>query len=535
MKFNAFLKSVFLVVTILFIASCDKDFNEIGADLIDDVNYNFERETASVLAYNVPVGPVQTSNLPINTLGFYSNGIFGSTTSSFVTQLELETVDPKFYGEEDLTQFKIDSVYLYVPYFSKLLSTDSTTGDSTYQLDSIQGGTEKIKLGVFESKYFLRNLDPASSLQEEQRYYSNESFLVESVSDVSDFDNRLNKVTGQPHPDQDAEFVFKNTEIKLLKNNETGTGTVKERLAPGIYMDLNKEFFMNKIVNAPAGSLTNNTVFKNYFKGIYFKAQPLNGSATQGTAARLDFSKGKIIMVYRGKDSDAATSPYIRKTLTINMSGKTVNFFETNYTNPITPNPSSGDEKLHLRGGVGSMTVLKLFTAEELQNIKSKRWLINEASLVFHIDQQSMSSIAEEPNRVYLFDLDNKRPLVDYGFDNTSNALYPKFDKVIHGGIIEIDQANNRGVRYKVRITNHIRNIISKDSTNVSLGLVVTESIGNRDNVKLKNSFTAFGKEIKFIPAMSVANPLGTILWGNTSSVPQDKKLTFEIYYTKPD
>lgn len=532
MNFSALTKVFFLTTVIIFIVSCDKDYNEIGADLIDDVHYDFDSEYASITAYNVPLGSVQTSNMPINSLGYYNNGVFGTTTANFITQLELSATDPKFYGVDNVS--RIDSVYLHIPYFSKLISTDATTGDNTYELDSIQGGTDRIKLGVYESNYFLRNLDPASNLQEQQRYYSNEGYLVEAVTDVSNFENRLNKVTGQPHPDQDAQFEFKSTEIKLLKNNETGNGTVNERLAPGIYMDLNKEFFFNKIFNAPAGSLVTNLEFKNYFKGLYFKALPASSSSSQGTMAQLNFAQGKIVIVYHGKDSDATTAVYERKTLTINLAGRTANFFDTNYSNPITPNPTTGDEKLYLRGGAGSMAVIKLFSGNEIEEIKSKGWLINEANLVFHIDRTALGSVQQEPNRIYLFDLNNKRPLIDYSFDITANSLYPKYNKYIHDGIIKLD-SDKKGLSYKVRITNHIRNIINNDSTNVNLGLVVTESINNISNAKLKNSFTAYGNEVKFIPTMSVVNPLGTVLWGNTPSVPEESKLKFEIFYTKPD
>ncbi|MBL7887768.1 MAG: DUF4270 domain-containing protein [Flavobacterium sp.] len=537
MKFNAFLKTVFLVFTIIFIVSCDKDFNEVGSDLIDDVHYNFNSAYASVTAYNAPIGPVQTSNLPINSLGFYHNEGFGTTTASFVTQLELAATNPKFYGEEDLTKFKIDSVYLYVPYFSTFKSTDSGTGDSTYELDSIQGGTQKIKLGVFESNYFLRTYDPASNLQEQQVYYSDEKSLVEAVTDVTNFDNRLNRTPGTPHPDQDEHFEFKSTEIKLLKNNESGAGTVKERLAPGIYMDLNKDFFMNKIVNAPAGSLVDNNAFKTYFKGLYFKASPETPSSTQGTMARLNFAQGKIVMIYHGKDSDDADDLYERKTLTIEMGGKTVNFIENNFVNPVTPNTVDGDQRLYLKGGAGSMAVIKILSDSEILNIRNNGWLINEANLVFNIDKQTLGTTIDEPNRIYLYDLKNKRPIIDYSYDTSTNGLYPKFNKFVHDGIIQLDEDKN-GIKYKIRLTNHVRNIIKHDSTNVSLGLVVTESINDTRNAKLKNPFTAFGTEVKYIPAMSVANPLGTILWGNNIPVSSDdyeKRLKFEIFYTKPD
>jgi hypothetical protein len=35
-------------------------------------------------------------------------------------------------------------------------------------------------------------------------------------------------------------------------------------------------------------------------------------------------------------------------------------------------------------------------------------------------------------------------------------------------------------------------------------------------------------------PRASVMNPLGTIIYGGTSTVPEDKRLKLEIYYTKP-
>jgi hypothetical protein len=34
---------------------------------------------------------------------------------------------------------------------------------------------------------------------------------------------------------------------------------------------------------------------------------------------------------------------------------------------------------------------------------------------------------------------------------------------------------------------------------------------------------------------MSVMSPLGTILYGSSPSVPDDKRLKLEIYYTKPN
>lgn len=541
MKFNAFFKTVVLLLTIGFMVSCDKDFNEIGADLIDDIHYDFDKQEFSALAYNVSTGPVQTSNLPINSLGYYKNNVFGATTASFLTQVELASADPKFYGRfntDGVTpnpNFKVDSVYIHVPYYSNLVSTDATTGDSTYTLDSIHGQNNELKLSVYRSQYFLLDLDPTTELTEPQRFYSDQSNIMTST--VSNSSNLLGQNNG---------FKFSPNQIKFLKTDSSGNiitpNVVRQRLVPGIYMDLDAEKFKSAIFYAPDGKLADNNVFKDYFKGIYFKAENVD---EKNALARLNFAQGKITIVYHGKDSESATE-YKRKTLVLNLAGNSVNLFDTNYVNPITPNPITGDERLYLKGGQGSMAVIKLFSGSELDDIKTKGWLINEANLVFNIDKATMEgvygstdsddNVEFEPNRILLYDLNNKRVLVDYSIDISTNTFYPKFNKFVHDGIIKIE--NERGSQYKVRLTNHIRNLVSKDSTNVNLGLVVTESINNVSNVKLKNSFTAFGKEVKYIPAMSVVSPLGTILWGNNIPVSHpdyNKRLKLEIYYTKPD
>jgi hypothetical protein len=386
MKFNAFFKTVVLLLTISFMVSCDKDFNEIGADLIDDIHYDFDKEEFSTLAYNVSTGPVQTSNLPINSLGYYKNDVFGATTASFLTQVELASADPKFYGRfntDGVTpnpNFKVDSVYIHVPYYSNLVSTDATSGDSTYTLDSIHGQGNELKLSVYRSQYFLLDLDPTTGLTEPQRFYSDQSNIMTST--VSNTSNLLG---------QNNSFKFSPDQIKILKNNETGNGTVKERLAPGIFMNLDTDKFKSAIFYAPDGKLADNNVFKDYFKGIYFKAENVG---QMNALARLNFAQGKITVVYHGKDSESGTE-YKRKTLVLNLAGNSVNLFDTNYVNPIAGNPVTGDEKLYLKGGQGSMAVIKLFgpdsdgsgDADELEDIRTKGWLINEANLVFHIEK----------------------------------------------------------------------------------------------------------------------------------------------------
>lgn len=538
MKFNFLFKTFIIGLSILFFASCDKDFNELGSEIVGNDNYSLNKEAIDVVAYNQNIGVYRTSDLPINSLGTYTNPIFGKTTANFVSQVQLVTNSPKFYRPS--TSIIIDSVYLYVPYFSSVKSTDATTGDSTYELskDSIFGDKE-IDLKVYESNYYLRDNDPATGFQEPQHYYSNQQSDFDSnIGTLLNIDNRnIQDSTATADNSQNSKFKFSDKQIKIYKNIGKPTVAVKERLAPGMLLSLDKGFFRQKIFNAPTGVLFNNNAFENYFRGLYFKVNNTTTSPNQGTLAKLNFANGYIRIIYRDNKSDTETT-LVRRSLDIKLGGRSVNLITSDWTNPVTsPNTTVGDNKLYLNGMGGSMAVIDLFAgtagAAKLQDIKDNNWLVNEANLTFTIDNAAMGTAAPEPNRIYLYDLNNKRPLIDY-FADLTTANSSKYNKFIYGGIVQKD-ASKRGTTYKIKITNHIRNLILKDSTNVKLGLVVTESINNPSNVNLFTPFTNDGVTTKFVPAMSVVNPLGTILFGSNPSVPLQQRLKLEVYYTKPD
>lgn len=550
MKLNSFFKTLLLGLTLVLFTSCDKDFNEVGTNIIGEDHYDFDVDsTKSVIAYNQPFGAVQSNNLPTNALGYYNHPVFGKTKASFVTQLELIAANPKFInpGEVD-----IDSVYLYIPYFidAKKTVKNSQTGDSTYELDSIYGANP-IKLEVFESKYYLRDFDASTGLEEVQRYYSNQKQL---------FDNSYNTVVGRLNDStaqiQNDNFEFKPNEIKLQYYNfEKEETVVKQRLAPGIFVKLNRQFFYDKIVNAPEGTLLNNNTFKNYFRGLYFRVNNSDASVDQGSLALLDFKKGKIVMSYHD-ETTTNNNARIRRELTLELAGNTVNLFETEGTassanylaamNNNTPDTPSGDEKLYLKGQNGAMAVIELFGTADVNNndvpdevdaIKDNGWLINEASLTFFIEREAMFTSTYEPLRIYLYDLENNVPLVDYTFDGTENNSNPKLNKLIHGGIIEKEDVDNgRGTQYKIRLTRYLMDLLADEdaSKNVKLGLVVTESIAAITNAKLETPVTG-NNDIEFSPLASVMNPLGTILYGSSLNVPENKRLKLKIYYTKPN
>ncbi|MES2544602.1 MAG: DUF4270 domain-containing protein [Bacteroidota bacterium] len=567
MQNNSFFKYILLALLVTLFASCDKDFNEIGADIVGDDHFGLTKDdTKSVTAYNQDLGPIVSTNLPINPLGIYKSNVFSTTTANFATQLEFPTaaVNPTI---NPALHPVIDSIIMVIPYFSKKLSTKEN-GDGVYELDSIYGDTlSKMKLSVYESNYYIRDLDPDTGFREPYKYFTNQN---------SDFD--MAKGTLLNTDASEAENTsFAISAVEHRERIITETDTTLSRVAPAVRLHLDKTFFKNKIIEAPAGKLVNNNVFKDYFRGLYFKVE---NTGDEGSMALLNFKNGKITIKYKEDVSltDATEANRIVKTIVLNMTGSTVSLLQHTGINPAYSaalagaNTVAGDQKLFVRGGEGAMTVINLFgtqdvrgydsngvptagpngVADELDDLRNpadgKRLLINEANLVFNIDQDAMSG-SNEPNRLYLFDLNNNRPLLDYYFDTTI-GINSKLNKYVHGGIIQTEGtgAAKKGVKYKIRITNYLRNLLkNSDSTNVKLGLVVTENIGLITAAKLKNPFVVSQipttgvpatRTINRTPLASVFNPLGTVLYGNnlpSTDLNYAKRLKLEIYYTKPD
>lgn len=579
---KTYFKILFLFFALVFI-SCDKDFNTVGSDLIGDEHFVHGTDVNTLIkAYTVPTGEVQTNNLPINPLGIYDNPVFGKTKANFVSELTLNSTNPSFG-----TNIEMENVTLYIPFFSQIKST-SADGSKTYALDSIYGATQanleakKMKLSIFENGYFLNTTDPSNNFQSLQKYYSDLDATINTWKKGTDGNGnsvpnglRLNDSQNTAENDQ---FYFNDDEIivykrklingnyvyvdasgnQLANQNDPSSRVVDERLAPGVYLELNKSFFKKKILETAAENLFNNNAFRNYFRGLYFKIEELS-PGQGGALALLNFSNAKLDIRYKSLSSGAteATSKVINLSMGINSGANTVslqeNNFSTFYTNGLnqpgnilTGSTVGENEKLYLKGGNGSVVYIDLFgDAVNAQGIplqlveyREKEWLINDAYLNFYIDQSSLNTLSkrEEPLRLYLFDATNNKPLVDYNLD-TSTGVTSKKAKIIHGGIIEVN-SNGKGINYKIKLTNHINNIFNSTNENVNknvrLGLCITETIATTTNYYFKNTKNVRGQQISFFPIASIFSPLGTVLHG-TNATDAAKRLKLVINYTKPN
>ena len=594
----------YLFLFVIFITACNKDYNTIGINLINNKAFNTSVEEVPVFVKMKKIPPYVVNQIQTFQLGKYNDNIYGNSEVTYISQITMETVSPVFgifeqndeiNGIEDNIacipeEETLKDVFLDIPFFTNvddddndgvinLYDVDSTDPESdsdgdglsdiaekqmgqnplnpdtdgdgildgedtesknpdgnatVYELDSLMGNSAaKFKLKVNELDYYLRAYDPESNFEKYQKYYSNNE-IASNFSGTVLFDDEIEI--------NSKELVFwKEDDPETPDEDESEA--IKERLTPRIRVSLDKDFFQKKIIdNEGSQDLANNDNFKLFIKGLVIKAYDFSDPLLM----ILNFNEAEVRLVYGyqkydKKDTPDDTSDDVveesEEQYKLKMEGYKINSFKNDpypasiYTEVYDTinNPKS----VYLKGGEGVMAEIELFKNNDgidvLEEIRAKQWLVNEANLSMYIDKEmlSLNGGIIEPSRLYLYDIENKAPVLDYFIDNSTGPKESE-NKVIHGGLIELDE-DDKGLMYKIRISEHIKNIIRKDSTNVRLGLVVSSDISSSMNTEVEKSDL-----MTFIPSSSVINPLGTVLIGPSPSAENySKRMRLNLYYTE--
>jgi hypothetical protein len=219
-----------------------------------------------------------------------------------------------------------------------------------------------------------------------------------------------------------------------------------------------------------------------------------------------------------------------------NVTGNAVNTFNNDtYSPEISSQLDTNEnaERIFLKGGAGIFTEVQLFDEVDgsavINQIKQNNWIINEANLVFSIDGERLASAGGtiEPPRIYLFNAETNQPLYNSFTEVFVDQENPLGIFLNYDGII--NKEGDSGVDYTVRITEHINNLVVRDSTNARLGLALTSNIAISNVASAMNT----GSQVA-VPIMSTVNPLGTVLFGsNVSAANESKKLKLQIFYTE--
>ena len=408
-----------------------------------------------------------------------------------------------------------------------------STENSQYRVDSIYGNRlSNLNLKVNELTYYLSNLDPDNNFETSLKYFSSDDFLSKGFYGKTLYDDqfqldfneiRLNYKTDDPKTDDIDE-----------------TKTIETRLTPRLRIPLDIEFFQSKIIDKEGSrNFSNQLDFSNYLRGIIVQIT----DSSDDIYLLLNFSNALIRINYEFDrynnnltDSDLSDD-FVYKdynSFIIETNGITFNNFKKSTNNNIKDGDKS---KIYLKGGLGHIAKIRLFESDLnknstlLDSIRNNNWLINEANLVFYVDQEEILNWDNEElaDRIFLFDMDNSSVILDYDIDNSTQSLNNR-NKYFYGGILEYDD-NGIPYRYKFRITEYLRELLKNDDfENGDLGLSLTSDILNKQfcSAILKNDSEKIN-----VPVASVLNPMGTILVGTNPKIENlEKKLKLEIFYT---
>lgn len=543
----------FLLTVSSFIA-CDKDFSVVESDVLGKDNANFKTGlvTIPISAYNKKISALQINNLASNLLGVFNDPAYGQTTASIITQIRPSSYDPDFGDNPE-----IDSVVLSIPYFNRVVGLDEN-GYKEYFLDSLYGGGDSLKLSIYENKYFLRAFNP-DNLDENQNYYSNASTGTENLAfndnSLINFDDHKGDLILEI-----PSFIPNKLAVKTTIR--TDSDTITTRSVPALREKMSTSFWTSAILDKEGDVvLSNPSNFNNYFRGLYFKAEATNNAGSM-ILINLASTSANIIIYY---SKDATTEgERIQSTYTLTFSGYKLNTFINDYNLVTIPDANStlGDEKLYLKGAAGSMAVVDLFTGlvdcdgdgnvddDALECFKKTyratdnngdpiieaatgdfvlKKLINDAQLIVYEDTSIPTPDSDEDfhkyDRIYAYDINNNIPTVDYLIDPIENATEPFNSK-----LISLTQRDTEHKKYKIRLTEHLNNILKKDSSNTKIGLVLSTNVNYTTNAKLLNSTDG----VTAIPAASILTPRGTILHGNNvKNADEAKRMTLKVFFTE--
>lgn len=533
--------------------SCDKDFSEIGSDIIGDNDLNIETYVVEdIVSYTQPYGTLDTKNLISMPFGSLDNNEFGRVNSGFVAQLLSSSTTFDAINSSVI----VDSAYVYIPYYS---TYDKVEDEVTYYtLDNVTGDGS-FNLEVYENKYFLGDVNPGTG--QTLNYYSN-------ISPLFDANKGAEMLNDASNYSQSREVGFTKRNIIVYKKDKNGNNIidettqkakVEETLSPGLWLDLKTPTFQRMLTDIVASKSTfkDPSNFKNYFRGLYFKASENN---SKGALGLIDISKAKLVIKYKQEVDDTNTDgEKIKKTVYGSISLPFTNIGNTSTygkyttvslnskgTGQAIPSENlgdkvNGDERLYVKGGEGSVAVIDMLSSNDFAELKKLREmgvLINDAILTVHVDKDAMDS-NQIPQRLYLYNYDNGLPLSDLLNDNSANAQYSKLS---FGGIYQAAnaEAGIQGNTYRFRIVEYIRALV-KNSTNKSPKLAIAATNNYNDGMlstisggvmnKLEVSIPNNFDEVKSIPTTTAMFPLGTVLHGTKST--GKEKMTLQIFYTK--
>ena len=571
------IKKIIPIALVLALASCDKKFNEVGIEVLPENLIQGKKAYYPVNVSHTLIDVAQTNAGGVLQLGERNDNLFGTTSSSVVSQFNLSTYPARFgsknaeseTSENFDEQETVTDVWLEIPFFTNQVDADGdglvdaydvddadpnsdsdadgasdiaernagtdptnpdTDGDGIldgedtdtenpnpdkkwYAIDSLFGNSEAtFDVEVTKLNYFLRQLDPDNNFEQQQPYYSN--FNFDSYKDIQ----------------------LGTENIQLSFDEISVEGENAQNLTPRLRVPLDKSFFQQQIFDKEgATELSTVESFQDYFRAIAIETSNFSSPLLM----LLDFDRMviRVAYTYKSEDTDADPVVIVDEDSDYVINAGFLKFNTINRTTAISSTlhdivSATAPTQIALGGGLGSVATIDLFEDEDaLEAIKGEgdSWLLNEANLTFYVDKQAVEQNGLAlPQRLYVYNADTNAAIIDFSQDATATST---LSKVVYGGYLIDDDEKQY---YKIRITDHFRNIIKNDSVNVKLRLAVADAFSSQSPVIMaKVDNTTLNK----VPVGTVSAPKSIIMVGPnpTDSALLDLKLQLEVFYTEID
>ncbi len=500
-----------IALLISSIISCEEDYTDVGSGIISNDKFDSKQMAFDVKVTPKDVTSVQADNIAMSVneylLGVYKPENYKGVKASIVSQLAYSgkhiTKDLNSNDAIDST-YTLDKVIIKFPY-------SATKKSDGFRLDSILGNTSvKTSLKVLRNGTYLNELNPTNP-SEKNTYQSNYTYSEGEILTESNVFEFMPKAT-------DTIYVFQRSKMingVAEKFNDTIKIKNKQGVAQtpflAIPLDKNKmqTIFWDKFESA---EFKTKEAFQDYFKGIIIKAE-----SEDGALIPFDFKSkfGMPALEFHytiTRTENNVFKDVVKGKYSFPLSGITNAIYETTPAKVATP-----ANNFTIQGTAGSQAEINILTDAQIEEIRKKNILINEASLTFYVNQNIDKNKNLVPQKLLLYKEETNKDgkVVDVQISDAYR------ESMFFGGALEI--TDNLPQKYTFRITNHLVNIIKGKQKNEPLKLKVYNF--NTDSAIKGKMLDVSVKSYNW-------NPRGVTLY-NESLSNKDKRVQLNISYSE--
>ncbi len=240
--------------------------------------------------------------------------------------------------------------------------------------------------------------------------------------------------------------------------------------------------FQDKLLFAPDTVTQSIVNFLSYFKGVYVKADLVDGDGAI-FSVNLNHPDSKLSLFYRNDTPDTT----FRYDFVINQGAIRVNLFEHDHSTAVfhddISQTATDDSVYYVQGAAGVMGRLDfdfLDTWRDSMRVRPRPVSINRARLYLPVDESGIDEKYPLPDRLSLFEKDEDGRL--FGVIDLS------FGDQYFGGAYNAEEGY-----YSMNITSWVQAFMSEKKTDKSLYVSVRESGSTANRVVLRNSKHSLG------------------------------------------